>query len=306
MSKKIKELTIEDFETVFGEQLSDNVKAKISEYTLDYEEVKAADREKLIIKVLEHISSGLKKAGKHRADEWISGWAENRDEVEESIIPKYFGKFPHVRWAGEFIEPKSENFEYNMARILQYWMFEKYLSDVDFIYEFGCGTGHNLFRARDINPKAQIWGLDWASSSQETINKINKVYNKDFLSKRFDFFEADKDFTLGDNSGVYTFAALEQIGPDHTNFIDYLIEQSPTICLHIEPIAELLDPENRLTDYLSVEYFKERNYLSNFYNHLKDLENDGRIDIIEAKRSNIGSFYVDGYSIVAWRPSCQR
>ena len=109
---------------------------------------------------------------------------------------------------------------------------------------------------------------------------------------------------LNEKSGVYTFAALEQTGENHLDFIHYLIENKPSICLHIEPIAELLSPDQNLLDYLSVEYFKKRNYLSNFYNNLKTLEKDGMIEIIFSSRSGIGSFYVDGYSVVVWRPTC--
>jgi hypothetical protein len=33
------------------------------------------------------------------------------------------------------------------------WVFEKYITNVDSVYEFGCGTGHNLLRVRDLFPK---------------------------------------------------------------------------------------------------------------------------------------------------------
>jgi len=301
----IKKITIQDFESAFGEELSSFVREKISGFVFEYEEVQEKDKDFLVLSILKSISAGLRKAGPHRAQDWIQGWAENRDEVKQSIKPKYFGKLPHVRWQGKFIKPISEDFEYNMAQVLQFWLFEKYMSGSTSIYEFGCGTAHNLLRAEEVSPTAKLYGLDWATSSQETIKEINKLHGKNIQGHNFNFFEIDHEFKLDTSSAVYTFAALEQVGESHTDFIDYLIGQNPSICLHVEPIAELLNPESNLLDYLSVEYFRERNYLRNFYNHLKDLETSGKIEIIRAQRSQIGSFYVDGYSIVAWRPVCQ-
>ena len=302
---KKQKLTVKDFEEALGQELSEFVNEKISQYKFEYSSVESIERERLILKTLRHIDSGLYKAGPHRSADWVKGWAENRDNDSiEFLVPRYFGKFPHVRWRGDFIKTESDNFEYNCACVLQYFLFEKFLGTVDNIYEFGCGTGHNLLRAQEVNPTATMHGLDWAESSQGTIKRINELFNKDIKSKKFDFFNVDKDFEIEENSGIYTFAALEQVGSNHVDFIEYLISKKPSICLHVEPISELLEPDDNLLDFLSVKYFEERNYLNGFYKNLKKLEDDGIIDIIHAKRSNIGSFYVDGYSIVAWRPKC--
>jgi len=301
----MKKLSTKDFEQAWGCSLSRFVQEKITNSELNYSEVTPEQSEKLAVGILNDIFSGLKKAGKHRSSDWELGWAENRDATEDFLIPRYFGKLPYIRWMGNFLKVENKNFEYYTASILQYHLFEKFLKQVDNIYEFGCGTGHNLLRAHEVNPKATIHGLDWAESSQQTIERINSVYSKNFKSKKFDFFNIDNNYKLERNSGVYTFAALEQVGKDHVDFVDYLIKNNPQICLHVEPIAELLNPQEKLLDFLSVKYFEERNYLNGFYDHLKKIESSGKIDIIYANRSNIGSFYVDGYSIVAWRPKCQ-
>ena len=88
-------------------------------------------------------------------------------------------------------------------------------------------------------------------------------------------------------------------------FIDFLLEKKPEICLHIEPIAELLNEEN-LVDYLSILYFKKRNYLSGFLLKLRELEEAGKIKIHMAKRTFIGSLYIEGYSVIAWSPVFDR
>ena len=95
---------------------------------------------------------------------------------------------------------------------------------------------------------------------------------------------------------------MEQVGHSHVDFINYLIEQNPQICIHVEPIGEMLNPKENLIDFLSVAYFEKRNYLKNLVNTLENLESSGRIEIINKKRSFIGSLYVDGYSIIIWKP----
>ena len=304
-----KQLTIEDFEEAFGDKLSNFVKSKIEEYDFSYVELEQGERDHLLLTILKSLDApSITRSGPHRINDWERGWGENRDEFEEtnkydSLIPKYFGKFPYVRWQQDFIKPVNKNFEYNMVKVLQYWMFEKYFESCSAVYEFGCGTGHNLMRVCDINPKAQMYGLDWAISSQDGIQKINEACGTNFGYHNFDFFNVDVDYNLEPNSAVYTFAALEQVGDSYRDFVDYLIEQKPEICVHIEPMSDPLDPEENLIDYLSVRYFNKRNYLGNLVSTLKKIESCGKIEIVQLQRSYIGSLFIDGYSIVAWKPT---
>ena len=304
----VKHITVDDFQRAFGEPVSDFLRSKIETLEFAYKEIPQSERDLLFLTVMQELQNpAVKKSGAHRIGDWQAGWGANRDEFNEtcsyeSLIPKYFGKFPYVRWCQEFIKPVNKDFEYNMAQVLQYWIFEKHFSELDNIYEFGCGTGHNLFRAEEVNPTASITGLDWADSSQKGIEDINRVYGRNFGCHNFDFFNIDEDYKLGQNSGVYTFAALEQVGKSHEDFLNYLIQQNPKICVHIEPIGEMLNPENNFIDFLSVEYFKKRNYLDGFVRTLKDLQAHNKIEIISQQRSYIGSFFVDGYSIIIWRP----
>ena len=94
---------------------------------------------------------------------------------------------------------------------------------------------------------------------------------------------------------------MEQINCEHESFIKYLIKQKPKVCLHIEPMGEYLDTNN-LNDYLSLKYFEKRNYINGLKNYLLKLSDMGQIEILQDQRSNIGSLFVDGYSIIAWKP----
>ncbi len=297
----------QDFATIFQDSLSAFVKEKIKNFDFIARKVTAPDRDKVLLKIIKTLlDPRLIKAGKHRQDQWEKGWAENLELYikygKESIIPRYFGKHNIVRWKQQFLIPISANFEYNMLAVIQYWLFDKYLRSSNSIYEFGCGTGHNLVRVREVNSSANVWGLDWARSSQEILKKMRSERSDPKLNfYNFDFFNPGTNFKLNKKSAIYTVAALEQIGNNFQPFIDYLLENKPEICIHIEPIAELLDPNN-LTDYLSILYFKKRNYLNGYLSKLQELESMGKIKIHKALRSFIGSLYTEGYSIIVWSP----
>jgi SAM-dependent methyltransferase len=308
MNKNIKKLNSTDFERVFGEKLSDYVKGKIKEYDFSYYELSDEEKDFCILSTVKTLlDPNLVSAGKKRIDDWNKGWGENLKEFDssnmiESTIPKYFDKYNIVRFEQRFIKTCSEHFEYYSLKIILDWIFEKYFMDIKSIYEFGCGTGHNLIQLSNINPNANLCGLDWARSSVELINNYAKKHdNKRLTSKKFDFFSPDYSIELGLNSGVYTIAALEQIGENYKEYITYLLKQDIEYCIHVEPIGELLDDGN-LLDWLSIQYFKKRKYLKGFYKYLLQLENEGLLDIINVQRTYIGSLYIDGYSLIIWKP----
>lgn len=293
-------LSPRDFEVTFKDHLSDFVKKRIKHFNFLAKKVSLKERDEILLNIIDTLNNQIIKAGARRHKQWEKGWAENLRS--KSLIPRYFGKFNIVRWRQEFLKPVSKNFELNMLEVIQYWLFDKYLKSAKNIYEFGCGTGHNLLRVREVNKTANIWGLDWAKSSQEIIKRISKERNDDKLfGINFDLFKPDKSFRIDKNSAVFSVAALEQLGVNFEPFLKYLIAQKPKICFHIEPIAELLDEKN-LVDYLSILYFRKRNYLNGFLVKLQQLEKIGKIKIHKAQRTFIGSLYIEGYSVIAWSP----
>jgi len=305
----VKSLSVEDFEGAFGEKLSPYVATQINKYSFQYAEFSSEEKESLLIKIVESLlDPNLQQSGEHRLDQWEDGWGENLElflrnpSNVDLIIPKYFNKYGAIRWCGQFIRPVSEKFECHSLAIIQDWLFDKYLRDSPAVYEFGCGTGHNLLRARAVNDKASLYGLDWAVASQRIIERMaqHKI-DPDIQAKRFDYFNPDESFHLVPGSAIYTVASLEQIGSRWDKFIKYIIRNRPKLCIHIEPVAELLDP-TKLIDYLSIEYFSKRNYLNGFLDGLRQLENEGKVKIHRAQRTHIGSLFIEGYSVVVWSP----
>lgn len=259
---------------------------------MKYKLLNKKEQEEAIIKILDTLlDNSIPFSGKHRLNQWEKGWGENYKTGD--LKPKYFGKYKINRLNGKFVWGISENYEQEMLYTLVDSLSKKYLADKDVICEFGCGTGHNLHRIKKVAPEARTIGLDWTKSSQ----KILAHY--DMEGYNFDFF--NPHFNMPKGSGVITVAALEQTGRKYKRFVSFLLKHKPSIVVHIEPIPELLD-QNNLIDYLSIKYMQKRKYLSGYLDYLKELEKQNRIKIIEARRSGIGSFLIDGYSIIIWSP----
>lgn len=298
-----------DLVAAFGETPSPYLAWRIHDYDFAYRPLAPAERDYYIRRVVTALIDGaLVPAGTARHREWQDGWATHIDRIEKgegrgALVPGYFGKYPVIRWQRELIAPLNRHFEYRSLAVIEDWLFDKYLRQVSAVYEFGCGTGHNLLRVRDVNPHAVLWGLDWAEASQRIIARWPAAgIDGNCRASRFDLFAPDRDFKLAPDAAVLTVAALEQVGERFGPFIDYLLDQRPALSIHIEPIAELLDSDN-LLDYLSLAYFKRRNYLAGFLADLRARERDGRLRIHLARRTSIGSLFIDGYSVVVWSPA---
>jgi hypothetical protein len=309
-TNEIRTLTVEDFEQAFGEKLNKYVSERVNQYSFKYVNFKSEEIEELLIKIIQTLlDPNVQQSGEHRIDQWEAGWGENLEMFLKNpkdldlIMPKYFNKYGAIRWRGKFIRPISEKFECHSLAIIQDWLFDKYLRNVESVYEFGCGTGHNLLRVRGVNKTASLYGLDWATSSQKIIERmVQNGIDSNLNGKRFDYFNPDETFKLKAGSAVYTVASLEQVGQRWEKFIEYIIMNKPEICIHIEPISELLNANN-LIDYLSIEYFKKRNYLNGFLHGLRKLENEGKLTIHRAQRTNLGSLFIEGYSVIVWSPT---
>ena len=302
----------QDIARLFNDKLSDYVKDKISKYKLIYSPLEKEEEEQVIIKIIDTLlDQFLVYSGPHRLKQWEKGWGQNlaelnKEKTTDAIFPHYHGKYEINRLNQKFVRGVSPNYERNMLYVILDYVFDKYLREAENIYEFGCGTGHNLLKAREVNPSANFFGLDWAKSSQKILKQMSDTgLAKNIQGYNFDFFKPDAKIKLADNSAVYTVAALEQIGSNYKAFVSYLLKNKPSICVHIEPIAELLD-EKSLIDNLSIKYFRKRKYLNGYLDYLKKLEKENKIQILEAKRTYIGSLYIEGYSIIAWKPGFKK
>jgi hypothetical protein len=257
-----------------------------------------------IIKIL--LGSPHPSAGAARAMDWNNGWLENLIEYEStgdirSLNPKYYGKYQYIRYDSKIWKNGSHDAELNSVRMLMHYIYERFLSGNRDIVELGCGTGHHLYQLASINRSINLYGLDWTDSSQ----RILKLYQSrnphdNVIGKNINFFSPP----LGNDyipvgAAIYTFAALEQIGDQHNQIIDFMLASRPKIVVHLEPIEELLD-QDQILEYLAVKYFHRRNYLRGFLSALHKRQEKGELKILHECKTGLGSLFIEGYSLVAW------
>lgn len=286
-------------------QLMPAVKHAIRETDFSYEILYGPEKERVVVDILQKIDSGeLTLAGEK--SRWDVGWGEafkdylNSGDIND-LTPKYIRPGKPLRLCQNLIIPKDPLFELNWYNIFRRFIFDTWFAIADNVYEFGCGTGHNLFALAKIHPDKKLFGLDWTTASSTIISEVRRRTGWDVTGRQFDFFNPDYDFKLQVKSAVFTLGALEQTGMDYVPFIEYLLAQKPQICVHIEPIIEWYDP-NDLVDYTGIRFLEERCYWSGFPGYMYELRDKGLIEILHEKRTFFGSLFIEGYSQFVWKP----
>ena len=302
-------ITLEDFAEAFGttvEDIPDICKELISTTDFRYRKPILESRDAIILRVLKKIDEDKQIIGAvERKDVWEKGWAENLNSFKENenldrLIPKFIRNGQAIRYKQDYIIPVSDTFELDFLKVFRLWLFNKYLYNCNPIYEFGCGTGFNLTTLADLFPDKVLKGSDFVPSSVELVNQIGKTYSLNLTGFLFDMITPDTSIKLEEGSGIFTSGAMEQLASKFEDFLQYLLVQSPKICLHIEPTLELYD-ENNLIDYLAMKFCTKRGYTRGFLPRLMELEAQGKVEIIKVKRLYFGSLYQEGYVLVIWR-----
>jgi hypothetical protein len=293
--------------SVSSKEFSDECKDFIEKTDFRYIEVCPEDRERILLEILMQIDSGkLARSGSDRKDIWEKGWLENLNEFVEAdydlgkLVPKFVRRASVKRLCGKFILPKHPDFELNFVKVLRDVLFRKYLSGVKSVYEFGCGTGLNLVDLAKMFPEKELYGLDWVQSSCDIINNIAESKKLNLTGMLFDMFNPDHSIGLGSEDGMFTIGALEQLGKRFGLFLDFILERKPKICINFETMNEIYSNIDML-DYVSRRYSQARNYLFGYLTRLRELEQEGRVEIVQVQRT-FGGQYHEGYSFVVWRP----
>ena len=300
----MKTITVTDIEEIVGFKVSDHCKNLIETFNLQYEIPTKEERDNIILDILNTLNTPLETAGKHKLEKWEKGWFENFELLKQhkdvsSLVPKYFGKHKIARWKGDFIKCTTDYFDYKLHIIIVDAILNEHVgTKFTHLFEFGCGPAYHLLRFREFNQDINLVGLDWATSSQKIIQEISELgIAYKITGHNFDYFNPNYNIEIPDNTAIFTCASLEQVGENYKDFINYIIDKKPDLCINFEPLAEVLD-KNSLIDNLSILYFEKRNYLT----YLKELETQGIIEIIKEQRLYGGSYFIEGYPIVIWKP----
>lgn len=279
------------------------IKKKFDKYKLSYSNPTTAELDSFFYFFINFLKSDfITKSGKKKYISWESGWKQNfnkykRYKKTKYLKPAFVRNSSLLRIKGKYIKPATNNFESKLFDIVRNVIFLKYFKNINNIYEFGCGTGHNLIALREIFPQKKYFGLDYAKFSQKILSLINKKH-KNISGANFNITKPS-EFELNSNSGVFTCGALEQVGLEYINFFEYLKLNKPKVVINFETMHELYNNSN-ISDYLSKEYLSKRNYLKNYLTFLRKKEELKIIQILQCKRV-FGSQFHEGYSFVCFK-----
>lgn len=303
-------LSVEDFATIFGVTVADipqKCKDVISSTDFRYQFLSGWERDNVLLRVVKTLlSDTLKKSGPHRKEDWEKGWSENFSnfvthghDIEE-LIPKFVRKKEMVRFRGDYIMPADPDFETNFVKIIRYYLFSKYFAETAKVFEFGCGTGLNLIAVSELFPQKKLYGLDWSEASCQILNELSKKCHLNLTGVLFDMFSPDYEVEVDNNSAVFTIGAMEQLGNNFMPFAEFLLRKNPSLVINIEVNYESHDKDS-LFEYVAAAYIEKRNYLRGFYEFLQEQEMQGRVTIMETRKT-FGSLFHDGYSYTVWKP----
>lgn len=311
-NKYPEKLSLKDIAEIIGtteDDISDGCRKLFSEHDFSYRKLSPEECEKVTKETGEEIDSGkFNVAGKAKKPCWDAGWSENWEEFVKSgfspdaLMPKYVRPVATFRLMGGYVEPEDPNIEFNLRSIFKCWLFGKYLKDADPIYEFGCGPAINLIPLAKMFPGKTLHGLDWVEAPKKIIDELGARYGWKMNGHVFDMFSPDYGFKLEKTGGVLLFSALEQLGADFGVFLEYLMKEKPGIVVHVDSLQELYD-QSIPFDELAFRFAQKRNYLTGYVAKIKELEQQGKIEIIKIQRVGFGHMhYLDAYSYDIWRP----
>jgi hypothetical protein len=277
----------------------------IKKYNLIYSNISYKNQNILNLDILgKLLNNKFSKSGKNRKYIWNMGWRENLNLYKnntKALIPKYvrtFARFFRVK--GKIVYSQNYKFILELQEIIHLIIVNHYLKNIENIYEFGAGSGNVISRLmKNLNRNLNFFAADWSQVSILILKKI-KIKKKTINSFIFDFFNPNKKIKIKKRSLIITNGALEQTGIHYKKFVKYIIDNKVNIVINFEPLIELYN-NNNLDDYVLKLYAEKRNYLKNYVNYLKNLENRKIIKILDIKRIG-GVVTQETLSFIVWKP----
>lgn len=290
-------LTPDLFARMFGGPLDEKTAAEIQAGDWRYAVVDEAESNRLVLRLLQRADQKDFSLADTGVERWEKGWRENLEAYRQTgdvaaLEPKYLRPANFLRLDSRFIAPVDPMFERNWYRIFRGWFARRYLAEFDEIYEFGCGSGHNVAWLAQEFPDKQFHGFDWARPSIEILKTLSLSLSNITGWWTFDFFHP-VPVEVPPNTAILTIGALEQTGQRWRPFLDFLKGSGAAMCFHIEPVVEWYDPGN-LIDYTAIKAHEARGFWRGFVDEIQP---------VRKHRTGFGSLLLEGYSQFMWRPA---
>jgi hypothetical protein len=113
-------------------------------------------------------------------------------------------------------------------------------------------------------------------------------------------FRPDFGLNIDRNSGLLTVGALEQLGTNWIEFLEFMLSKKFSIYMHIETNYEKNKKETDDFNMIASAYIERRNWLRGYFAKLEELETQGAIEIIFNK-TIIGSKFHDSWNVTVWK-----
>lgn len=242
------------------------------------------DRLKLSNKLILQILKGIDNATVHPDQ---TAWNNYWSSYSAPATPRYLQREHLFRYQHSFIHAAADT-EQRFADGLKERCFDCF-KDVDYIAEFGCGSGVNLLQLRKQFPDKPLYAFDWSPAAVQLVSDLA-------VASVFDMTKPQHVPIPAGKLGVLTCGALEQLGDNFGPFLVFLLGLRPAVCLHLEPFIELYD-QDILYDYLAVMYHRRRNYLGCYLTMVKECG-----AVLCCERTGFGCWSNEGYSVLLWQP----
>jgi len=285
--------------------INESSRKLLAKHKLNFRTISNKDQLKINLDILKKLKkNSFTKSGSKKKIIWDKGWNENYVLYKKDLkklLPKYYRKTNRFfRIRGKIIYSQNYKFDAEFQEVIHLTVISRYLKNIKNIYEFGAGSGNVIARLmKNLNMNFQFYASDWSEVSVNILKKIN-IKRKKIKTFLFNFFNPNQNISIEKKSLIITNGALEQTGTKYEKFVKYLIKNKPKIVINFEPLVELYD-NNNFNDHVLRLYAKKRNYLSNYIEYLKKLEQIKLLKIIDLKRVGGGAMQ-ETFSFVVWRP----
>ncbi len=221
---------------------------------------------------------------------------KQKKDVVNSLKPTWFRNDKFYVIDKKFCTTNTEVLDWKYQLAVRNIIFSKYLFDVENVYDFGSGSGINVYLINQLFEKIKLHASDSSKVSVEILEELNNYLGIDVDYDMTDI-KNKIDIDIEPNSAVITTSALEQVGGDIDSFIDFVLEKKPKRVINIEPILEF--SHNNEFDNLMKLYCEKRNYLKYYYSNLLQLERENKIKILFKKRTRVGGLFIEN-SVIVW------
>tara|TARA_B100000579_G_scaffold430650_2_gene444423 strand:- start:92 stop:1144 length:1053 start_codon:yes stop_codon:yes gene_type:complete len=277
---------------------------------------------------------------------WDIGWDQNyfnlleQKDINHSLVPYYFAKYPFVRLLGKLyidkslvdrsleemisnpVRKKEQSIRYNSAEYdfyrimieqliyipaLSYFKANKLYEPV--ILDLGAGTCHNIWHfnsfLRKHNIKATFIAADWSKATNSITKFLNENSEIKINYKYIDFNDNSTWSFLEEQyfNLIYTVASLEQLSSDPYPILKKISLNKPynKKIINIEPMHESLS-KFITEDKQIIDYIDNRNYLTSFLGSLLRFEMDNKNNLeVSINRIGYGSLFLDAYTCIKWK-----